>query len=89
MVKFSQQPTCFICGDVERSIDVDLHVTNFEMAGLVFTIVGVLGLSLQATWTQELTMLYFDGLVQDCSNSSALAMELLLSCTKSLIYAVS
>ena len=25
---------------------------------------------------------HFDGLVQDCSNSSALAMELLLSCTK-------
>ena len=25
---------------------------------------------------------YFDGLVQDCSNSSALAMELLQSCTK-------
>ena len=27
-----------------------------------------------------------DGLVQDCSNSSALAMELLQSCTKPLIY---
>ena len=26
--------------------------------------------------------MYFDGLVQDCSNSSALAMELLESCTK-------
>ena len=26
-----------------------------------------------------------DGLVQDCSNSSALAMELLQSCTKPLI----
>ena len=25
---------------------------------------------------------YLDGLVQDCSNSSALAMELLQSCTK-------
>ena len=25
---------------------------------------------------------HFDGLVQDCSNSSALAMELLRSCTK-------
>ena len=25
---------------------------------------------------------YFDALVQDCSNSSALAMELLQSCTK-------
>ena len=30
--------------------------------------------------------LYVDGLVQDCSNSSALAMELLQSCTKSSIY---
>ena len=27
-----------------------------------------------------------DGLAQDCSNSSALAMELLQSCTKLLIY---
>ena len=29
---------------------------------------------------------HFDGLVQDCSNSSALAMELLQSCTKPSIY---
>ena len=29
---------------------------------------------------------YFDGLVQDCSNSSANALELLQSCTKPLIY---
>ena len=29
---------------------------------------------------------YVDGLVQDCSNSSALAMELLQSCTKPSIY---
>ena len=28
---------------------------------------------------------YMDGLVQDCSNSSALAMELLQACTKPLI----
>ena len=28
----------------------------------------------------------FDGLVQDCSNSSALAMELLQSCTKPSIW---
>ena len=28
----------------------------------------------------------FDGLVQDCSNSSALAMELLQSCTKPSTY---
>ena len=31
---------------------------------------------------------YIDGLVQDCSNSSALAMELLQSCTKPSICAV-
>ena len=31
-------------------------------------------------------MLHVDGLVQDCSNSSALAMELLHSCTKPLIW---
>ena len=29
---------------------------------------------------------YFDGLVQDCSNSSVLAMELLQSCAKPLIF---
>ena len=33
------------------------------------------------------TVLYIDGLVQDCSNSSALAMELLQSCTKPSICA--
>ena len=29
---------------------------------------------------------YIDGLAQDCSNSSALALELLQSCTKQSIY---
>ena len=29
---------------------------------------------------------YIDGLVQDCSNSSALAQELLQSCTKLLVF---
>ena len=38
-------------------------------------------------WNEEqclvqLQMAYIDGLVQDCSNSSALAMELLQSCTE-------
>ena len=38
-------------------------------------------------WLRYLTNLhYINGLVQDCSNSSALAMELLQSCTKPLIY---
>ena len=40
-------------------------------------------------YTQELHYCachqYINGLVQDCSNSSALAMELLQSCTKPLI----
>ena len=31
-------------------------------------------------------MVYLNGLVQDCSNSSALAMELLQSCIKTSIY---
>ena len=31
-------------------------------------------------------MNHIDGLVQDCSNSSALAEELLQSCTKPFIY---
>ena len=35
-----------------------------------------------------LGVLHLDGLVQDCSNSSALALELLQSCTKPLIYFV-
>ena len=40
-------------------------------------------------WTQLLIIykiLYIGGLVQDCNNSSALAMELLQSCTKPSIY---
>ena len=32
--------------------------------------------------TKLLNFIKFDDLVQDCSNSSALAMELLQSCTK-------
>ena len=38
-------------------------------------------------WESVLFEGYIDGLVQDCSNSSALAMELLQSCTKPSIYA--
>ena len=35
-------------------------------------------------WTAKptVTNYHFDGLLQDCSNSSALAMELLQSCTE-------
>ena len=38
------------------------------------------------TETQKRRQLYIDGLLQDCSNSSALAMELLQACTKPSIY---
>ena len=38
-----------------------------------------------STWSWKIIP-YFDGLVQDCSNSSELAMELLQSCTKPSIY---
>ena len=41
---------------------------------------GILG-CLRITDTPEEHITYNDGLVQDCSNSSAIAMELLLSCT--------
>ena len=43
-----------------------------------FTIVDKDGLF----WLSIVTSPQFDGLVQDCSNSSALAMELLQSCAK-------
>ena len=33
-------------------------------------------------------MVYIDGLVQDCSISSALAMEILQACTKISIYSI-
>ena len=36
----------------------------------------------------EYAVEYIDGLLQDCSNSSALATELLQSCTKPSIYTV-
>ena len=39
----------------------------------------------RAVITHEIQRGHSDGLVQDCSNSSALAMELLQSCTKPLI----
>ena len=40
----------------------------------------------QSTQTPMAVKKYIHGLVQDCNNSSALAMELLQSCTKPLIY---
>ena len=38
------------------------------------------------TWTVPVLFPYIDGLVQKCSNSRALAMELLQYCTKPYIY---
>ena len=40
-----------------------------------------------STWSWKIIP-YFDGLVQDCSNSSELAMELLQSCTKPSKYGI-
>ena len=37
-------------------------------------------------WNSLRFHVHVDGLVQDCGNSSALAMELLQSCTKPLMY---
>ena len=35
-------------------------------------------------WNMHMISIYIDGLVQDCSNSSVLAMELLQSCSSHL-----
>ena len=40
----------------------------------------------EISFTSITSFQHFDGLVQDCSNSSALAMELLQSCTKASIW---
>ena len=53
-----------------------------------FGIGPVLEIDVLGCWSSEIlgttghSIDYIDGLVQDCSNSSALAMELLLSCAK-------
>ena len=47
---------------------------------------SILSSWLMAWWYKEPSIrIHFDALVHDCSNSSALAMELLQSCTKQLI----
>ena len=53
-------------------------------ANITFKIIAT---SARGQWfnPHSILKLYMDGLVQDCSNSSALAMELLQSCTKPLI----
>ena len=53
-------------------------------AAMVFPLKGKQVIVLHEKWW-KLQIYYFDGLGQDCSNSSALAMELLQSCTKSSI----
>ena len=37
---------------------------------------------------ETLQVKHIDGLVQDCSNSSALAMELLKSCAKAIVTSI-
>ena len=44
--------------------------------------------ALKCLWVPSVQREYINGLVQDCSNSSALAKELLQSCTKPLIYII-
>ena len=43
-------------------------------------------IKIHKTWKITVATHHIDGLVQDCSNSSALAIELLQSCTKPSIY---
>ena len=44
--------------------------------------------SIRMVWDALFSWGYIDGLVQDCTNSSALAMELLQSCTQPSISSV-
>ena len=68
---------------------LDLKLENYSL----FTFLLFLDLKLEnysvftflSTWILKIIP-YFDGLVQDCSNSSELAMELLQSCTKPTNY---
>ena len=59
--------------------------SQWEMALLCNDISHWLGANLESALYYTITEQYFDGLVQDCSNSSALALELLQSCTNPLI----
>ena len=87
----------------EQSFDIpilSIDISNkdaflgFSITATVFTVSWGLSLWRSSTcwnvcriWLFMYT--YIDGLVQDCSNSSALAMELLQSCTKPSLYALS
>ena len=67
------------------------HWPNFHALNSVIFLPSnlVILFTIKAAVTLHLKNNYIDGLVQDCSNSSALAMELLQSCTKSSIYLIS
>ena len=54
--------------------------------GGYFTLPTTLLSADEYSWNICLQILHVNGLVQDCCNSSALAMELLQSCTKTLIW---
>ena len=54
---------------------------------MIINFIVYYGASYIRDFTVYIYIVYIDGLVQDCSNSSALAMELLQSCTNPLIYA--
>ena len=56
------------------------HIMATTWVDKIYKLVGTL------QWIPYFMGFYFDGLVQDCSNSSALAMELPQSCTKPSIY---
>ena len=61
-----------------------LKLYNCEVC--VWKLVWALSVHISANYVKPYP--YFDGLAQDCSNSSALAMELLQSCTKPLNWQV-
>ena len=64
---------------------VHKHLKGLNLAIIVPTDVLALGGARPSAGTVVTVKLHIDGLVQDCSNSSMLAMELLQSCTKSSI----
>ena len=54
------------------------HKQRQQWVSQQWSLVSIRQVTMYTAWHWE----YIDGLVQDCSNSSALAMELLQSCTK-------
>ena len=73
--------------DHESLFDGDLCPANETMfLSKTLNLVLLDFAQIQVTLWTEMTQLHIDGLVQYCSNSSALAMELLQSCTKPAVY---